>query len=72
MPAPFRHNEEELAAAAVGSLPFARPILELADRVVHNMTDGGRIVCNGLHLRIEGDAMAHKMLDSLGGLQVLI
>ena len=39
------------------SLEFAPDLLELADRVVQAVTDGGRLPFNGVHLRIEMDAI---------------
>ena len=68
-----REEEEAQALEAARSLPFARPMLELADRVVRNMTGNGRRIHNGLHLRIEGDAMAHGFVHGgRGGLKARI
>ena len=50
------------------SLQFSPHLMELADRVVHDMTDGGRIGFNGLHLRIEGDAT--NWIVNQGGIKV--
>lgn len=48
-------------------------MLELADRVLRNMTASGKRVHNGLHLRIEGDAMAHGFVrGGKGGIKVCI
>lgn len=66
-----RDEEKERALEAARSLPFARPMLQLADQVVRNMTQCGRTAHNGLHLRIEGDALAHGFVEGgTGGIKV--
>ena len=62
--------EEELAREAVNSMFFAPPLVKLADLVERKMTEGGKRAHNALHLRIEGDAIAHGMVEGMGGLTV--
>ena len=57
-----------LAAEVAKSLHFSPHLVQLADRVVRNVTDGGRRGFNGLHLRIEGDVTA--WIVKVGGIKV--
>ena len=57
-----------LAAEVARSMHFSRPLVELADRVVHGVTHGGTRGFNGLHLRMEDDVAG--WFAGRGGLEV--
>ena len=63
-----RGDDFSLAAEAARSLQFSRQLVELADNVVHRVTDGGRRQFNGLHLRLEDDL--RDWIARSGGVQV--
>lgn len=52
------------------SLLFAPPMIEVANKILRNITDDGGQLLNGLHLRLEGDAKAHHLFSDVGGEQV--
>lgn len=52
------------------SLEFSSKIQQLADRVIHGMTNGGREEYNAVHLRIERDARDWSQI--MGGEAVCI
>jgi hypothetical protein len=51
------------------SLEFSDQVADLADRVIHGMTMGGKNEYNAVHLRIEKDARDWSQI--MGGEQVL-
>lgn len=51
------------------SLEFSDQVANLADRVIHGMTMGGKNEYNAVHLRIEKDARDWSQI--MGGEQVL-
>ncbi len=51
------------------SLEFSDQVANLADRVIHGMTLGGKNEYNAVHLRIEKDARDWSQI--MGGEQVL-
>lgn len=63
----FRGDVLLLVAEVARSLRFAPHLVQLADQVVHIVTDGGKRAFNGLHLRIEADAS--EWLEKIGGVQ---
>ena len=52
------------------SLLFAPPMVEVANKILRNITDDSGQLLNGLHLRLEGDAKAHHLFSDVGGEQV--
>lgn len=64
----YSGDEMLLAGKVAQSLQFAPNVVELADRVLHELTDGGKRSFNGLHLRLESDAM--PWVNKIGGLEV--
>ena len=49
------------------SLRFAPALIEMATRIIRNISGGSGHPPNGLHYRIEGDAKAHKLFSDIGG-----
>lgn len=65
-----RGEDLELAGKVARSLQFAPHLVELADRVLHDVTDGGRRAFNGLHLRLESDTA--PWIEAMGGAKVCL
>lgn len=63
-----RGDDLALAGEVARSLRFAPRLVELADRVLQDVTDGGKKTFNGLHLRLESDAA--PWLNAMGGAKV--
>lgn len=66
-----RDEDLFLSAEVARSLLFSPGLLEIADRVVQKIIDGGTRGFNGLHLRLEGDAVAKWMVKP-GGIEVCL
>ena len=59
----------QVAGEVARNLHFAPHLVDLADQVVHAMTEGRKHDFNGLHLRLESDAS--PWIDNmLGGVEV--
>ena len=57
-----------LAVEVSSSLRFSPHLVEVADLILHAVTDGGKKAFNGLHLRLESDA--GPWIDIMGGFEV--
>lgn len=64
-----RGKDLALAAEAARSIHFSPHLVQLADNVVRAITDGGTSTFNGVHLRIEHDAI-QAWLHNAEGIEV--
>lgn len=65
-----RDKGDERVRDSARSLFFPPLLLDMADRVDRNLRGAEGLAFNGLHLRIEGDAKTHGMVERMGGFEV--